>query len=167
MPTPDTPVLIVGAGAAGTVLALELARRGTDLRWIDRLPGPTAQSRAITVHARTLELLEAVDPRLVQRFLDRGIASPGYVMHYVDEAGTRQVVRPGLDFRGLPSRYPFLLLHPQDETEATLRQWIAEQHDRRPEWGVTCLGVEQADGPWRASPTTSAGCTTAWGPATS
>jgi 2-polyprenyl-6-methoxyphenol hydroxylase-like FAD-dependent oxidoreductase len=34
------PVLVVGAGAAGTMLTLELARRGVNVRTIDRLPKP-------------------------------------------------------------------------------------------------------------------------------
>ena len=67
------PVLVVGAGAAGTMLTLELARRGVNVRTIDRLPKPGDTSKAITVHARTLEILERIDRRLVDRFLERGI----------------------------------------------------------------------------------------------
>ena len=47
------PVLVVGAGAAGTMLMLELARRGVGARTIDRLPKAGETSKAITVHART------------------------------------------------------------------------------------------------------------------
>src|SRR5688572_4614575 len=78
------PVLIVGAGAAGTMLTLELARRGIEARTIDRLPRPGDTSKAITVHARTLEILERIDRRLVDRFLNRGIHNKGYVLHFVD-----------------------------------------------------------------------------------
>jgi 2-polyprenyl-6-methoxyphenol hydroxylase-like FAD-dependent oxidoreductase len=45
------PVLIVGGGAAGTLLHLELARRGVNVRSVDRLPAPAATSRAVTIHA--------------------------------------------------------------------------------------------------------------------
>ena len=92
MKTSEIPVLVVGGGAAGTVLSLELARHGIGFRTIDRLPAPSPTSRAITVHARTLELLERVDNRLVNRFLDRGIHNKGYVMHFVKD-GTRTEVR--------------------------------------------------------------------------
>ena len=38
--TSEVPVLIVGGGAAGSVLSMELARRGIEYRCIDRMPGP-------------------------------------------------------------------------------------------------------------------------------
>ncbi len=139
------PVLIVGSGAAGTMLALELARHGVATRVVDRLPGPSKYSRAVTVHARTLEMFEQIDPVLVKRYLDRGIHSPGYVMHFVDDKGQRRDVRPGLDFTVLPSRYPILLVHSQDETEATLRNYLKEKFGRETEWGVTCTAVTQHD----------------------
>src|SRR5688572_8659079 len=91
------PVLVVGAGAAGTMLTLELARRGVGARTIDRLPKPGDTSKAITVHARTLEILERIDTRLVGRFLDRGIPNLGYVLHFADAEGQRSEVRPGVD----------------------------------------------------------------------
>jgi NADPH-dependent dioxygenase len=139
----ELPVLIVGAGAAGTMLALELARHGVAARLIDRLPEPSRYSRAVTVHARTLEIFEQIDPLLAQRYLERGIHSPGYVMHFVDDKGQRREVRPGLDFTTLPSRYPFLLVHSQDETEATLRTYLKEKYKSDAEWGLTCTAVTQ------------------------
>jgi len=137
----ETPVLIVGAGAAGTMLALELARHGIGARVVDRLPGPSPHSRAVTVHARMLEIFEQIDPKLVATFLEHGLKSPGYVMHYVSPDSTRHDVRPGLDFRDLPSRYPLLLLNSQRETERMLRDYLHERFDREPEWGVTCTAV--------------------------
>ncbi|MEY4642180.1 MAG: hypothetical protein RLZZ227_2174 [Pseudomonadota bacterium] len=137
------PVLIVGSGAAGTMLALELARQGIATRLVDRLPGPSKYSRAVTVHARLLEIFEQIDPALVQRYLARGVHSPGYVMHFVDGEGKRREVRPGLDFTALPSRYPMLLVHSQDETEGTLRGYLKEKYQFDTEWGLTCTAVNQ------------------------
>ena len=51
-------VLVVGAGPVGLVLACDLARRGVAIRVIDKLTGPTDESRAIIVHARSLEMME-------------------------------------------------------------------------------------------------------------
>ena len=51
----STPVLIVGAGPTGLVLALSLARRGVPFRLIDEASGPGQHSRAMAVQARTLE----------------------------------------------------------------------------------------------------------------
>jgi NADPH-dependent dioxygenase len=141
------PVLIVGAGAAGTMLTLELARRGVSARTVDRLPKPGDTSKAITVHARTLEIIERIDKSLVDRYLDRGIHNKGYVLHFVDAAGRRSEVRPGIDFTTVDSRYNFLLVHRQSETEQWLREHTAERFGVTPEWGTTCVDVEQdADG---------------------
>ena len=141
----DTPVLVVGAGAAGTMLALTLARQGIEARVVDRLPAPSPYSRAVTVHARMLEIFEQIDARLAATFLERGHKSPGYVMHYVTPMGQRHAVRPGLDFTTLPSRYQFLLLNSQNQTERFLREYLHDTYDRSPEWGVTCTSVHEAE----------------------
>ena len=66
--TTDTPVLIVGAGPTGLMLANQLARRGVKPMIIDRHGGPAEQTRAIGVHARTLEIyakLGVIDEAIV------------------------------------------------------------------------------------------------------
>ena len=78
----EIPVLIVGGGAVGCVLSMELARRGIEYRCIDRMPGPGRESRAIALHARTIELMDLVDKDLSQRLLDRDLWCRGYVMHF-------------------------------------------------------------------------------------
>src|SRR5262249_49729078 len=51
----DCPVLIVGAGPTGLVLALWLTRLGVRVRIIDKTAEPATTSRAVAVQARTLE----------------------------------------------------------------------------------------------------------------
>ena len=53
--TPQTQVLIVGAGPTGLVLALWLTKLGISVRIIDKTAGAAPFSRALAVHARTLE----------------------------------------------------------------------------------------------------------------
>ena len=137
------PVLVVGAGAAGTMLTLELARRGVNVRTIDRLPKAGDTSKAITVHARTLEMFERIDRRLVDRFLERGIHNLGYVLHFVDAAGRRSEVRPGIDFTTVDSRYNYLLVHRQSETEMYLREYTSAHFGVAPDWNTTCVDVQQ------------------------
>ena len=52
----ETDVLIVGAGPTGLMLANQLGRRGVRVVIIDRHAGPSVQTRAIGVQARTLEI---------------------------------------------------------------------------------------------------------------
>ena len=56
----DRPVLIVGAGPTGLVLALWLTRLGISVRIIDKTAEPGTTSRALAVQARTLEFYHQV-----------------------------------------------------------------------------------------------------------
>src|SRR4026207_2016354 len=76
--TSEVPVLIVGGGAVGCVLSMELARRGVEYRCIERNPGPGRESRAIAMHARTVELLDLVDQDLSRRIFERDLWCKGY-----------------------------------------------------------------------------------------
>jgi 2-polyprenyl-6-methoxyphenol hydroxylase-like FAD-dependent oxidoreductase len=58
LPVIDTEVLIVGAGPTGLMAALVLNRRGVPAVLIDRKAGPTRESRALAVHARTMEIYD-------------------------------------------------------------------------------------------------------------
>ncbi len=53
-------VLICGGGPVGLLLAITLVQKGVkDVRIIDKMDGPcTDYSRAVGLHARTLETLE-------------------------------------------------------------------------------------------------------------
>ena len=51
----EQPVLIVGAGPTGLVLALWLTRLGVKVRIIDKAAEPGTTSRALAVQTRTLE----------------------------------------------------------------------------------------------------------------
>jgi 2-polyprenyl-6-methoxyphenol hydroxylase-like FAD-dependent oxidoreductase len=145
------PVLIVGGGAAGSMLQLELARRGVAARCIDRLTAPAPTSRAITVHARMAEIFQCIDPELWRRYAARAIPSKGYVLHFVDDAGQRSVVRPGLDFTTLKSEHQCLYVHGQHDTEQTLRKYTREKYDVGVEWGVELCAVSQSADGVRAS----------------
>ena len=64
-------VLVVGAGPTGLLLASELARRDVDCLLLDLLDAPQGWDRATVVHARSLEIFEALgraDP-----FLEQGV----------------------------------------------------------------------------------------------
>ena len=146
MRTSDVPVLIVGGGAVGSVLSMELARRGIEYRCIDRMPGPSRESRAIALHARTIELMDLVDQGLSRRMLDRDLWCRGYVMHFV-RAGERTEVRPGLDYTTVDSRYNCILSHNQSETEGFVRDYTRSRFGREIEYDTTFQELIQgADG---------------------
>ena len=54
-------MLIVGAGPSGLTLGVSLRRQGIDCLILDRLETPSPYSRALGLHARTLEIFSALD----------------------------------------------------------------------------------------------------------
>ena len=52
----DVDVLVVGAGPTGLMVAAELARHGLRPRLVEAKPEPSPHSKALAVHARTLEI---------------------------------------------------------------------------------------------------------------
>ena len=64
-------VLVVGAGPTGLLLAAELERRDVPCLLIDALDAPRGWERATVVHARSMEIFEALG--LEDRLLAEGV----------------------------------------------------------------------------------------------
>lgn len=75
VPPLETDVLVVGAGPTGLMAALVLARRGIRALVIDAKEGPTRESRALVVHARTMEIYDQLG--LAQHVLDGAVPGTG------------------------------------------------------------------------------------------
>lgn len=138
----SSPILVVGAGPVGLVLATDLARRGVPVRIIDELPQPTTESRAIVIHARSLEQLEVLG--VAEPLLASGIRTTGVEFH----ADGKRLAHVPLDT--VDSRYPFSLTIAQTETERILTERLAEL-GVRVERGLTFVGLEQDDATVRAT----------------
>jgi len=74
----DTQALVVGAGPTGLVVASELRRRGVCCRIIESSAQPSDKSKALSIHARTLELFDMMG--LVDAFLEIGWKSHAFVV---------------------------------------------------------------------------------------
>jgi 2-polyprenyl-6-methoxyphenol hydroxylase-like FAD-dependent oxidoreductase len=108
-------VLIVGAGPTGLVLALWLSKLGAKPRIIDKTAEPGTTSRALAVHARTLELYRQLD--LADAVIARGHKVPA-VQLWVRGAPKARVSFEEIGSALTP--YPFLHIFPQDEHERLL-----------------------------------------------
>ena len=108
----DPPVLIVGAGPTGLMLAISLARSGVPFRLIDKARGRSLNSRALILQSRTLELLDGFG--LIDEFQSRGHS----LLHMEFHHHGKKVGQ--VDFDRLESRYPESIILPQTDTEALL-----------------------------------------------
>ncbi|MFD1611741.1 FAD-dependent monooxygenase [Sphingomonas tabacisoli] len=138
----DTPpILIVGAGPTGLVLALSLARRGAAFRIIDQHDGPGEASRALAMHARTLEFYAQFG------FADAVVAAGNRIetLHFRRLGRELATIRFSNIGAGL-SPFPFVLDFPQDEHERFLVDRLRELGVEI-EWQTTLKSfVHDADG---------------------
>ena len=129
-------VLVVGAGPVGLVLACDLARRGVRVRLIDKLTGPTEESRAIIVHARSLEMMERIGA--VDSLIASGVKLSALEMHADGE------LLGHVELGTVDSPYPFSISTAQTETERVLTERLEELGvtvDRN----IELVGLEQDD----------------------
>src|SRR3954462_14565570 len=74
-----TSVLIVGAGPSGLMMAAQLLRNGVQPIIIDSKQGPTNQSKALAVQARSLEIYRQLG--IVDRALQSGKQAGGMILY--------------------------------------------------------------------------------------
>ncbi|BDY32577.1 FAD-dependent monooxygenase [Mycolicibacterium mageritense] len=114
--TSITDVLIVGAGPAGTALAIDLARRGVTVRLIDKAPHAFDGSRAKGIQPRTLEVLD--DLGALPDILDQGTLYPPMGIHLGPITIPFRMMAKGK--RGPDVPYPDTWLIPQHRTDRAL-----------------------------------------------
>ncbi|WP_133579681.1 FAD-dependent monooxygenase [Aureibacillus halotolerans] len=115
-------VLISGAGPTGLVLALWLTSYNVSVRIIDKQPGPGNTSRAMAVHARTLEFYQQMG--LADEVIERGIKVEHAQIH--SEKGVRGDIHVG-DIGQKLSPYPYVVSFAQDEHEELLIRHLQQK----------------------------------------
>ena len=108
----DTDVLVVGAGPTGLFVAAELTRAGISTTVIDKGNGPSTHSKALAVHARTLDTFAT--RQFASDVVERGL--PVRVLR-IFAGGTE---RAQLSIDDIASPYPYMLSLPQSVTERLL-----------------------------------------------
>lgn len=115
------PVLIVGAGPTGLMLACELARLDIDFELIDAREGPTTESRALVVHARTIERFDVLG------IGDAAIAEGRRIDGVELAVRGRAAASLSLTSDGRQeTEHPYLLILEQSRTEALLLAALEE-----------------------------------------
>ncbi|HSS22119.1 MAG TPA: FAD-dependent monooxygenase [Pyrinomonadaceae bacterium] len=132
-----TEVLIVGAGPTGLSLACQLVRYGIDFVIVEQNETVTPYSKALGVHARTLEIYEQM-----------GLAEPAVSQGTI--AGKIRLLEKGevvgeLDLSHIGegiSPFPYMLVLEQSQNEKLLYEYL-KAHGREVQWQTECAYFSQ------------------------
>ncbi len=126
----EVDVLVVGAGPSGLSLAVELRRLGASCVVIDEKdePTPERESRALAVHAGTLEAFHRMG--IAARMRDEGRVVHGFGVY----RGTSRILDVRLTLAPDETRFPFILVLPQGRTERILLERL-DDLGGEVEWG--------------------------------
>ncbi len=136
----DTDVLIVGGGPTGLMLANQLGRRGIRAIIVDRHSGPAQQSRAMVVHARTLEIYSKLG--IAERALELGRRGNGANM-WAEGKWTARI--PLGDIGKSISPFPFVLMLGQDDNEQIMGEHL-HNWGMAVQWNTELTGINQEPG---------------------
>jgi len=142
--TGDPPVLVVGAGPSGLVLALELARRNIQVRIIEAAPGPLLASKAKGLQPRTLEIFD--DLGLIDPIQEDGGEFPRWRAYdgpkLLWEKAIWELLGRGKPVATPARPYPATWMIPQWRTEDILRNALLD-HGIEVEFGTEFLWSEE------------------------
>src|SRR5215510_15408758 len=127
-PTIKTDILIVGAGPTGLSLGCQLLRYGIDYIIVEKSEAITQYSKAIGVHARTVELFDQIG--FAQEAVARGTVAGA--ARLIIDGEIRGELRFSDIGKGL-SPFPFVLMLEQSKTERLLYQYL-QSHQKDVLW---------------------------------
>ncbi|MFC7405907.1 FAD-dependent monooxygenase [Georgenia alba] len=116
----DTEVLVTGAGPTGLMLACWLARLGVDHEVVDHQDGPTRESRALAVQARSMEIYDQLG--MVDAVRDRATWAPRLRPGWQSRPAPGAIPLGRLATRGTP--YPGIHLLEQSVNERLLAEHL-------------------------------------------
>lgn len=137
---PTQDCCIVGAGPAGLMLGLLMARAGLQVTVLERFSNFDRDFRGDTVHASTLEVLDQMG------LADLVLALPHSKLRQLHvQTPERSIELVNLD--GLPTKYPYVAIMPQ----AQLLEFLCAQAERYPNFrcirGASAQALLEEEGP--------------------
>ena len=119
----NTDVIIIGAGPTGLMAACQLARYGVDFIIVDSKSKPTAESRAMLITARSLEIYQ-------QMGISQTAIEQEKVTFAIGKAG-----------RGLTD-FPYMQVFEQSKNEELLNEVLTKQ-DYQVWWNTEFISLDQ------------------------
>jgi len=133
-------VLVVGAGPTGLAAALDLVRLGLTVRLIDTKAGPSRLSKALVLHARTMEVFESMG---VSEAMEAAslpfVALNAWPLPFLPRI---RIVLAGSKWPN--TRFPGWRSLPQDRTEKVLQDAL-ENRGQEVEWHTRLVDLSVSD----------------------
>mgnify|MGYP003574991973 CR=1 FL=1 len=133
-----TQVIIIGAGPTGLALAVQLQRYNIDFIILERNDATTHLSKAMVVHARTLEIFDQVE--LAEKAVSLGQPAERFLL--ISNGKIKGEVTIGVFGQGL-SPYPFALILEQKKTEKILADHLTAVGSTI-QWGCEVTGFKHS-----------------------
>jgi len=115
-------VLIIGAGPTGLMAACQFAKLGIKFRIIDKNKEPNTQSRALAIHAASMEIFSQMG--IAEQFVELGRRTKG--INYLVNGKVMQHIALSEFGKGL-TEFPYLLMLEQSKTEKLLVDFLRQQ----------------------------------------
>jgi 2-polyprenyl-6-methoxyphenol hydroxylase-like FAD-dependent oxidoreductase len=133
-------VLIVGAGPSGLMMAAQLLRYGLQPVIIDSSQGPTHQSKALAVQARSLEIYRQLG--IADAVINGGKPADGLIFNY---DGHQQAKLLFDNFGQDITPFPYVHIYQQSKNERALLTYLT-QHSCPVYWNTTLISLQQGTG---------------------
>ncbi len=132
-----TDLLVVGAGPTGLAAAADALRHGLTVRIVERRADRAMISKALVLHARTMEVLELLGAS--EELVERG--QRFRALHVHTHPGRSRRTIDLLNRSWGDTRYPYWLSVPQYETEQVLQQ-VVERAGGSVDWSTELVDLD-------------------------
>ena len=141
--TERNPVVIVGFGPVGAVLAYALQRRGVKVVVLERNDDVVEDQRAATIHPPTLEMLD--DLGITERIMPLGLRSSS-VRHW-DRVTGDVIADFDMDVLSEDTRYPFVLQYEHYKLVRLLRDLLERTPGVELIFGAEAIAIDSGAAP--------------------
>lgn len=133
------PIVIVGCGPVGMVLALALHRHSLAVTLLEREAAPVEDQRAAAIQPSSLDMLDRLG--VINEVRERGLVSP--VFHYRDRVSGELVAE--FDFSVLSdiTEFPFVIQYEQFKLADTIRRAIGGAEDVNLRFSCEVTGLDE------------------------
>ena len=131
------PVIICGAGPTGLMLAAQLLRFNIDFLIIDKKSGPTTESRAVVVQARSMEIYEQMN--LADEIVANAERTDGICFWRHGKKISEAILK---DFGEDITPFDFILMYEQSKNETLLYHHL-QKNNKEVEWNTEFINYKE------------------------